>query len=195
MYGISVQYMFPKNENQEIKVPRNKEMNEIRELFISFYPDTYSQHDQNVSPSLELFPLHKWDLYLRLLAAFRHGYLGIRYDDQHDLEKIQDRLDRIFCCLPPKTICCRLMSNGVVIYPHPMSFQIGSNNYPWPWSFERNGVRYADFSFKSQDWFGRRQRLMASLRKKNKKIPSLYHMILLSCTTREYKWFRFHIVP
>jgi len=124
--------------------------------------------------------------------AFRHGYLGIRYDDQDDLEKIQDRLDRIFCSLPPKTICCRLRLDGVVIYPHPMFFQIGSNNYPW--SFERNGARYADFSFKSQEWFERRQRLLSSLRKIKRKIPSLYHMTLLSCSTREYKWFRFHVV-
>jgi len=163
-------------------------MNEMmRDLFLlsfdrTMYPTNTS--DEIIS-SPQLFPLHKMDVYLRFVAAFRHGYAGICYDDQYDLDKIQYHLDTLFCS---ESVYCRRHTDEVVIFPHPTCF--GINSCQFPWSFEIDGERYVDFGFPSHDWSDRRRCLMASIRSFQKPIPRLFHMALMSCSTHDHRLVR-----
>jgi hypothetical protein len=162
---------------------------EITNLLQTF---DHSMYDQKyaIVDSCELFPLDKWELYLRFRIAFQHGYLGIRYDDQYDRRKIQHTLDQLFECSPHEAVQCRRLLNGhTVIYPNPRFFDIDIKKYPW--SFIRHYQRFCDFSFPSQHIMTSRRQLMTQIRRYRRcRIPSLYTKTFMHCSTQEMCWLR-----
>jgi len=161
---------------------------EIMTLFENFNPSVYSQKYSSNYTS-ELFLLEKLDLFLRFRLAFLHGYLGIRYDDQYEFERIQHRLDELFRSLPSGSIRCRRLLNGrTEIFPHPSFFGVDIKNYPW--SFIRKHQRYCDFSFSSHPMMERHVRLMSEIRKFCRRVSSLVSHTFMQCSTYELRILR-----
>lgn len=160
----------------------------LRHLFDTFDRRMYSRSFYKTD-SMEIFPLSKWDLMMRFVMAFHNGYLGILYDDQHELEKIQQILDSMFSHLPPETIQCRrLMDGTTVIYPMSMTRS-------YPWSFSRDGEKYVDVCFCSQAPSEQRYRLMNDIRSfRRKTIPRLFDLAFMSCSTIEQSWIARYII-
>jgi len=136
--------------------------------------------------SIELFRLSKLDVFMRLVIAFHHGFYGILYDDQHDLDKIQATLDSMF---DEKIYCRRLWDGTTVLYPH------YSYEPPWPWSFWHDGQFHVDFHFSSQEPFEKRMRLMKDLRLHHRqRVVRLFDLAFLTCSTHEQSWIRHHVL-
>ena len=141
------------------------------EFFQECYSPKYGDGEDNEENDAD--DDQKYDLFLRFVMAYRHGYGGIQSRlniSQKEIENIQE------------TVIRRIRwKDRVVIFPVPRT-------RPFVWSCVEEGTQLVDLRFRSNALMKKRRQLMKQIRnvvrqRSMNNVSSLYHISWFACST------------